>query len=319
MANIAITNICNLKCEYCFAEDMIHEPSSSISLEDFDKILEFTSRTSNNYIGIIGGEPTLHPHFDEIIKRVNLYCRENNTNATLFSNGIELKKYIPLLSERIGLLINCNSPDKMSTEQYSKLISTLDEMYELSMFDTRVTCGCNVHPGCDNYYWIWEIVDKYNLPHIRCSVVSPGGCYRDMRSDKELYYNIMKPIFIEFCKQAAEHNCSLNMDCGKIPFCYFSTEEKEIVSKVCCNYNERYFCHPVIDITQGFKATACFGCYDPVDIRDFNTLEELEDYLFVNKNLVRYKSNCTGKCTLCKKHELFQCQGGCLGFAEVVK
>jgi len=317
MANIAITNICNLKCEYCFADDMIHEPSSSISLEDFIKILQFTSRTPKNHIGIIGGEPTLHPEFDKIIKEINIYCRENNTGATLFTNGIELEKYLPMLCERIGMLINCNSPDKMSIDQYKKLSSTLDKINELCMFDTRCTCGCNVYLGCDNYYWIWEIVDKYHLPHIRCSVVSPGGCYRNMRSDKELYYNMMKPIFLNFCTQAKDHNCKLHMDCGKIPLCYFDQFEKEIVLAACDNYMESYFCHPVVDITQGFRATACFGCYDPVDIRDFNTVDELEDYLFIRKNIPRYETNCTGKCTTCKKHELFQCQGGCLGFAEV--
>lgn len=317
MANIAITNICNLRCDYCFANDMIQEPSKSISLEDFRKTLEFTSRTQKNHIGIIGGEPTLHPQFDEIIKEVNNYCKFNNAGATLFTNGIELEKYLPLLGERIGMLINCNSPEKMTTEQYKKLISTLDKFDELCMFDTRGNCGCNVHPGCKDYSWIWEIVDKYHLSHLRCSVVSPGGCYRHMRQDKELYYNTMKPIFINFCKEAKEHNCRLNMDCGRIPLCYFNNEERELINEICDGYSSTYFCHPVVDITQGFKATSCFGCYETVDIRDFNNVDELEDYLFVKKTLPRYEANCTGKCTTCKKHELMQCQGGCLGFAEV--
>ena len=95
MANIAIVNYCNLKCKYCFADDMIHEDTQSISIDDYRKILSFLARTPKNHVGIIGGEPTLHPHFEEILKETNKYCREVNTDATLFTNGIELEKYLP--------------------------------------------------------------------------------------------------------------------------------------------------------------------------------------------------------------------------------
>ena len=37
MANIAITNVCNLKCQYCFAEDMIQEETKNIQTSLFEK------------------------------------------------------------------------------------------------------------------------------------------------------------------------------------------------------------------------------------------------------------------------------------------
>ena len=317
MSNIAIVNYCNLKCPYCFADDMIHEETMAITMDDFGKILEFCAKIPMmNHIGIIGGEPTLHPQFQEILKEVNKYCRECDTRATIFTNGIELDKYLPYIGDRIGLLINCNTPANQSEEAYKKHINTLDHMYELSWFDGKANCGCNVYMGCTDYSYMWEIVDKYQLKSIRCSVVSPGGCYQEWRTDKEEYYQKMKPIFVQFCKDAIKHNCRLNMDCGHIPMCYFTMEEKEIVESICENLYQD-FCEPVIDITPDFKATACFGAYDPIDMRDFNDLLELHRYLLLNKNGPRAKANCTGRCTTCKKHKLMQCQGGCLGFAEV--
>lgn len=315
MANIAIVNYCNLKCPYCFADDMIQEDMTTISMEDFKKLLEFISRTPKNHVGIIGGEPTLHPHFDEIIKEVNIYCREADTSALLFTNGIELKKYYSLLGDRIGVLININSPKFQPAASYSKLIETLNYIYELSGFDRKVNCGCNIHPGLEDYSFIWEIVDKYHLNHLRTSVVSPSATYESWRKDKEGYYYKMKPIFLQFCKDAVKHNCRLGIDCGHIPLCYFTEEEKELVYSI-CDDPDNGFCQPVIDIKPDFKATACFGSYDPVDIRDFNDLMELERYLFVKKSVPRAEKNCTGKCTTCKKHKLMQCQGGCLGFGE---
>ena len=317
MPNIAILNYCNLKCEYCFADDMIQEESSAVTLEDFQKILEFTARVPGmNHIGIIGGEPTLHPQFDEILKEVNKYCKECNTDATLFTNGIELEKHLPYIGDRIGILINYNNPSIMPKSLAEKLDATLEHLNDLSWFDRKVNLGCNVHMNCTDYSYMWNVVDKYHLDHIRCSVVSPGGIYIPWREKKEEYYNIMKPIFIQFCKDAIKHHCRLGMDCGHIPMCYFTLEEKEIVQEACDGLYQD-FCEPVIDITTDFRATACFGAYDPVDIRDFNDVMELHRFLLAKKTLPRASANCTGRCSTCKKHKLLQCQGGCLGFAQV--
>lgn len=316
MANIAIVNYCNLKCPYCFADDMIHEKTKTMSIEDYCKVLEFLGRTSKNYVGIIGGEPTLHPQFREILKETNKYCRECDTGATLFTNGINLQPYLADIGDRIGLLINCNSPEFQNADLYAKHLETLDRLHELSWFDKKVTCGCNIHPGLKDYSFFWKLVEKYHLTHARVSVVSPAAQYASYRNDKEAYYEMMKPIFVQFCEEAIKHDCRVCIDCGHIPMCYFSMEEREIVLSICDHY-EQELCHPVVDITSDFRATACFGAYEPVDIRDFDDLIQLEDYLFIRHSIPRIEANCTGKCTTCRKHELLKCQGGCLGFANV--
>lgn len=315
--NIAIVNYCNLKCKYCFADDMIQEETQTMTLDNFKKILSFAARTPKNHIGIIGGEPTLHPQFKDILREVNKYCREVNTDATLFTNGIELEQYLPFIGDRIGMLINCNTPQYQSSEAFSKQRNTLDHLNELSWFDRKANCGCNIYPGCTDYSYMWEIVDRYHLNHIRTSVVSPAACYASWRNDKEGYYNLMKPIFLQFCEDGIRHHCLLNLDCGHIPMCYFNEEEKKLVESACDLHCYNDFCEPVVDVNPNFKATACFGSYDPVDIRDFNNLIELERFLLFKKSYPRMLANCSGKCSTCKKHKLMQCQGGCLGFAEV--
>lgn len=301
----------------CFADDMIQEETQVISIEDYQKMLFFLAKTPHNHVGIIGGEPTLHPRLEEILKETNKYCRECNTDATLFTNGIELEKFLPYFGERIHLLINYTNPDDMTAEQRKKRTHCLDQLFDLCWFDQKASCGINIHPGCVDYSWFWEMVDRYHLNHVRCSVVSPAAKYECWRSDKEGYYTMMKPVFIDFCRQAIQHNCRLGMDCGHIPTCYFTAEEKEIVYSICDNVDQDW-CEPVVDIKPDFKATACFGSYDPIDIRDFDNLFELERYLSRKKSLPRAELNCTGRCSTCKKHKLLQCQGGCLGFAEVL-
>lgn len=94
------------------------------------------------------------------------------------------------------------------------------------------------------------------------------------------YYEKMKPIFIQFCKDAFLHKCKIIIDCNHIPPCILSIEDMKIIERV-CESSIGDFCDPVIDITMDGKATSCFGVYNPVDIYQFNNVTELDRFLFV--------------------------------------
>jgi uncharacterized radical SAM superfamily Fe-S cluster-containing enzyme len=66
ISNIAIVNYCNLKCPYCFADNEQENPIY-MSLENYIKTLDFILKNPVDGIGILGGEPTLHPDFSKII------------------------------------------------------------------------------------------------------------------------------------------------------------------------------------------------------------------------------------------------------------
>lgn len=101
MPNIAIVNYCNLKCKYCFAEDMIKEANTTITLENFKKLMNFIcTNMEDNHIGILGGEPTLHPQFKNILLEIKDYEKQyNNLTTLIFTNGINLLPYIPYITE----------------------------------------------------------------------------------------------------------------------------------------------------------------------------------------------------------------------------
>lgn len=326
MANIVINNYCNLKCEYCFASNMLREKPKFMTLVEFKLILMFLSKTREKYLGIIGGEPTLHPDFESIIRETNKYCRKYNGTATLYTNGICLDKFIPIIGKRIGILLNCNSPKNMPSEYWKNILGLFEHMDHLSWLENssdslkKITVGCNVYPGLTDYSYIWDLVDKYHIFGLRTSVVSPDGIYSEMRKDKEAYYKIMKPIFLEHCRNAIKHKCFLLMDCNVIPMCYFESDERELVYNACVFQSNHNFCEPVIDIKSNYKCSACFGMSDEeVDMRYFNDIIQLKRYLTAKIVFPKVKLNCTGKCTTCKKYELMLCQGGCLSFTRACK
>lgn len=317
MANIAIVNYCNLKCPYCFAEDMIKENNAFMSLEQYDKLLDFIIKDPQCKIGILGGEPTLHPNLIDILNRTKEKCIDDR-NIVLFTNGIELKKFIPYL-DRISILINYNNPKDLTDIQKQKLQESLDALYELNWIDgKKVKIGCNIHLGCSNYDFLWQIIDKYNIKIIRSSVVSPGGIYANWRNKKDEYFMALKPIYLDFCKKAIEHNCRLDRDCSQIPLCYFGEEELEIVEQVSNipEYGCSPFCPCALDFTVNSKATSCFGAYYPIDYDKFTNPKSLTYYLYNKQNKPLTKLNNTGKCATCEQHANDSCQGGCLAFAN---
>lgn len=321
MPNIALTTYCNLHCPYCFADKMIQtEDIKNISLEKFQKIcnwiLKDKPKEQIGHIGLIGGEPTLHPQFKEILSVTEDIFIKENCGGVLFTNGVYLEEFLPYIPERLHILINLNSPTAMNQDQWARLNNTLDEIYDLGWFKTKVTIGCNICIEIDNYDFLWDIVDKYNLRFIRVSVTAPTK--EKYKKDKDAYYTSLIPKFLNFVKNAKKHNIKLHRDCNWIPKCYYDNiEDLKIINEVCEKENKTApHCGPVVDITPDFTASACFGAYEIVDCNLFKTYQDLEYYLLNKIIMPKFIKNCGGKCSSCKDHELFLCQGGCLAFSS---
>jgi MoaA/NifB/PqqE/SkfB family radical SAM enzyme len=59
-------------------------------------------------VGLIGGEPTLHPQFKEILNIINNFCSLTKSSSIIFTNGLLINKFLHLIGEDMALLINVN-------------------------------------------------------------------------------------------------------------------------------------------------------------------------------------------------------------------
>ncbi len=65
MANIMLTDACNLKCPYCFANEFVNKDKNDITEEAFDEATDFiVGDGTHTSVGLVGGEPTIHPRFE---------------------------------------------------------------------------------------------------------------------------------------------------------------------------------------------------------------------------------------------------------------
>lgn len=81
-----LTNACNFSCTHCIREEPGH--GTFLSLAIIETVLrEIQPYHDVNYVAFTGGEPTLHPQFEQIIQRVTKYGHMFGfvTNGWLFA------------------------------------------------------------------------------------------------------------------------------------------------------------------------------------------------------------------------------------------
>ena len=328
MANIMLTDICNLHCPYCFANEFVNKDANEITLEDFEKAKEFIiGDGSTKQIGLIGGEPTLHSQFHAIID--SIARDERVQTAVLYTNGIRVCDYLDeICSPKMRLLVNCNAPDDIGENAYGRLHDSLDMLINRRYMKDRLNLGINMYHEKFEYEYILTLLEEFEISSLRVSITVPNE--DKLRNINALdYFSMMKPRVLEFFEKLFAIGVVPYFDCNKMPSCALSEEEFHHMSelaeqneKVKKNIhlsnisNSRVMCSPVIDITQDLKAVRCFGLSSctKVDIRDFENITDLRNYYTNMVDAFSYNTVYSEKCTECYKRKTLQCNGGCLAF-----
>ena len=144
MPNIMLTYRCNLKCPYCFANEFVNKDNTNITLENFKEAVNFITKEGPARIGLIGGEPTLHPEFDEILNILinNRFVSE----CTIYTNGILLDKFMKkIVHPKFRLLVNCNSSKDIGEASFNKMRENLDVLFKEYLMKDRINLGINLY------------------------------------------------------------------------------------------------------------------------------------------------------------------------------
>lgn len=319
MSNIVINETCNLKCPYCFADEFVNKSANDITIENFKEAVRFI-KTSSKYcgrIGLIGGEPLLHPMFDDFLDEI--IKDDEISHCVIYTNGILLNKYIEkFINKKFAFLINLNSPNDIGDNTYSKIINNIEELIDKGYNPRNITLGINLYKLDFDYNYFLQALERFGFTCARLAVTIPQ--YQSDRKGvsvfkyKELIYNLyvdlmamgVRPIF----------------DCNKPPLCMWNELEKKKI-----NFFQREFpsdfyginlteskCNPVIDILPDLTAIRCFGLseYTKQDIRNYKSIDELSIY-YSKEFDDKYARKCSfGKCESCNDRLNSNCYGGCL-------
>ena len=102
--SLDLSNACNLNCSFCFVEDLAssaktRRPGELTLAESLAVVDDFASAGARTVNLVGAGEPTIDPHFLEIVRRIH----SHGMRTMLFTNGIAIARN-PLLARQLASL-----------------------------------------------------------------------------------------------------------------------------------------------------------------------------------------------------------------------
>lgn len=322
MPNIMLTYRCNLHCPYCFANEFVNASSTDMTPENFDQAIAFLTKQGPSRVGLIGGEPTLHPQFADI-----LLCIINNpliTEATVYTNGILLDNYIKLLVHpKFRILVNWNSPADIGDKNFTHIRDNVDDLILNYQMKDRINIGVNLYGDGFDYTYAMELLQRYALHRVRISVTVPDFSQKT-NVDVLAYFKGHKTFLMKFFRDMDSIQVLPYYDCNKPPYCIWTDEERAWLEAYVKKYpsqdstliGHKSYCFPVIDILPNLQAVRCFGMSDhaKVDITQFESVTDVASFFLNHVDALAYKIPAGPDCVECYQGQVRHCAAGCMGF-----
>lgn len=310
---IRLTNYCNRKCTYCFAQDYImgQKNNSHLSLKEIEDVIKKCLDNNIMRVAWQGGEPLIHKDIFEIIQ---LHCKYD-MEVDIFTNGIFDSNIIKELKKlNFSMLLNLNHPDTYKPKQYETIRNNLKIMQENNLID-KVALGLNVYEEKQEINFFLDMIKSFNIQEVRVDLVRPS-----MNSSNKYYgYEDVKKVFpylkeiIAECKKVGVKYP--HFDCP-LPLCELSDEDALFFWKHSVNTYRIGKCFTHVDIMQNLEVASCFCSleFNNINLLDFKNFNECRDFIKYCEDYYRWDNNMKEECSDCilKKERI--CQGGCLGY-----
>ncbi|MBD3211610.1 MAG: radical SAM protein [Candidatus Lokiarchaeota archaeon] len=302
LIDLSLNNECNMQCPFCYMSAKPLGKGDIISMEDFNYLLLRMKEARVLQIALGGGEPTLHPNFTQILKKLR---KEADIIPNYTTNGSNLTKEILVSSKKYcgAVAVSYNK---------SHFTQTLDAVKKLRQMNIKT----NVHIVLlkENVPSLLDILKKYEKVDISGVVFllfKPNGRGKTMR-DQIITTKEEKTLIREFIEITAfcqSKNIALHFDACSAPFLRKMPFLPESIDG--CN-GSRYSCY--VDWNLKAKPCSFMQEHNGVDLHEFNLLEAWNHDIFTGfRDTIthpRYKG--------CKECDFFtSCWGGCPIIPEI--
>ncbi len=190
LAQIVITQRCNLSCGYCYEFDKVSKPV------DFDLLkarIRELKRLKVVFVTLNGGEPLLHPQAPELVR----YIAQHGMIPMMNSNGWLLTpEKIQQLNDAglFGIQISCDSleDNEITRKSLIRLRPKLALLKEHAQFKVRINGVLGSSPG-EEVVQVAEEVLNYGFD-FQCSLVrdASGSAIQLDQDSQDAYMKIRK-------------------------------------------------------------------------------------------------------------------------------
>jgi MoaA/NifB/PqqE/SkfB family radical SAM enzyme len=317
--NLIIIRSCPNSCPYCFeSSERKHTQKNLLELNDARILAEWIVKARGRSIGILGGEPFLHPHLREIIDIFKQECPA--VPRMIFTGGLVKSKCFNLLKPfDAGLLFNVNETRDYPTLRKANQVIENVEMAIRRGFD--VTLGFNVWRSDFDTTFMPQLAYDMGRTGFRWALANPmwGKEARIVRPDQ---FKELSQRCFEMMQNATKLDLHCTLDCH-LPLCFFN--DKQLAWLV--RYQPQTVlslgtCNPPLDVTPELEVIRCFSTsgFYRVRLLDFENESALNDHFRERiDNALQSSGGILPECKNCSAFNSSCCQGGCLGWSKVTE
>jgi len=305
MANLTVSAECNQHCSYCFTSDHLDGSRAGggfLEISDFDARLDFLDRSGIDQARLLGGEPTLHPQFPELVER----ARARDKKIVVFTNGLMPEKSLACLEKvpaaECTVLLNVNDPAEAKTFEHQR--ATIRRLGE------RVMLGFNIYRADFQPDFLLSLIAGTDCrPAVRLGLAHP--CL----SGNNRYILPRQYVFIgekiaRFARVAAGAGVIVEFDCGFVR-CMFSDKDLEALEALGADVGWR--CNPILDVGLNGRVIHCYplsrlGSLPLTPETDAPALRSG----FESLTRPYRRAGVFQECSTCPFKQSGECPGGCL-------
>ncbi len=285
-----------------------------ISWEDLIHIADLFEGSHERHLSLLGGEPTLHPHFVDFV----LYLNARGFHVTVFTSGImseeRLEETCSSLKEKevsnLSFVCNLNDPGSSTAAETSRI----EEF--LAAFGPQTSLSFNIYRTDFTMEFLFDHIERFGLKrHVRLGLAHPIPGEHNQHIPLESFDIVVDRLF-SFIPLFERFDVSPGFDCG-FPLCRFTDEQLGRLHRIQKGEGTsiRFVCNPALDIGADMTVWACFPLarYKRRSLYEFNSLSEVREYYkSLHMEVRREKAGVYPACGTCAYRSREHCAGGCL-------
>ncbi len=187
-----LTDSCNLACPWCTDKDLLKK-GNQLPKEVVCSLLDEFGRSSTGVTLEGGGEPTIYPHFKDIVE----YGAKNNVSLGLITNGtIDISDVINKFSWiRISLDASCREEyiREKGRDCFEKVMENLAKYKEIRD-NRKCYLGIGYVITCRNYAYIEDVVRRLDELCVDYIYLRPVEEAEDIMPTREELYDLRKRL-----------------------------------------------------------------------------------------------------------------------------
>ncbi|MCF6158543.1 MAG: radical SAM protein [wastewater metagenome] len=315
--NIAITNVCNRRCPFCYQSKIMENAKNSggteISLENFLHVIDFIIKSGEHKLHMVGGEPTLHRSFAEIVRIVgeNPFIHQ----VILFTNGEFKPSTIePIIKYSNKFVISINVPEPRY-ETGSRLKRLHNNLQHLSLNGVPFDLSYVVSTPDFDMSFLLDYTEKYGIKSLRWALAFPV-VERAHHIVKEELKNIGRKV-VSSLRMLNARGIKTYVDCP-LPYCIFSDEDMGFLSRESLSVVNWGYCGLTLEVNPDLTIKACpvQREQERVPLSFFRNMQEMERFFFAKMSVYKANHILFEECRDCRYYLNNRCQGGCLGYSK---